>query len=106
MRITAWRSLAKARTVSSPGATPSSAAKFSTAIPREVRTQSTRSWTISAQADRMLPNSGSISTASFVHIRYFAVRDKQGRYLGTVELTQGVAPFRELQSERRLQQYS
>jgi uncharacterized protein len=44
--------------------------------------------------------------SKFVHIRYFAVRDNQGRYLGTVELTQNVAPLRELQGERRLLQYS
>jgi DUF438 domain-containing protein len=42
----------------------------------------------------------------FVHIRYFAVRDKQGDYLGTVELTQDIAPLRELQGEKRLLQYS
>lgn len=44
--------------------------------------------------------------SKFVHIRYFAVRDKQGGYLGTVELTQNVAPLRELEGERRLLQYS
>lgn len=44
--------------------------------------------------------------SKFVHIRYFAVRDKQGGYLGTVELTQNVAPLRELAGERRLLQYS
>ncbi len=38
----------------------------------------------------------------FVHIRYFAVRDKQGDYLGTIELTQDIAPLRELQGEKRL----
>jgi DUF438 domain-containing protein len=38
----------------------------------------------------------------FVHIRYFAVRDKQGDYLGTVELTQDIAPLRKLQGEKRL----
>lgn len=37
-----------------------------------------------------------------VHIRYFAVRDKQGGYLGTVELTQDIAPLRGLQGEKRL----
>ncbi len=42
----------------------------------------------------------------FVHIRYFAVRDKQGRYLGTVELTQDIAPLRALQGDRRLLEYS
>lgn len=42
----------------------------------------------------------------FVHIRYFAVRGSQGDYLGTVELTQDVAPLRELLGERRLLEYS
>jgi len=38
----------------------------------------------------------------FVHIRYFAVRDQGGDYLGTLEVTQDVAPLRELEGERRL----
>ena len=38
----------------------------------------------------------------FVHIRYFAVRDDQGEYLGTLEVTQDIAPLRELEGERRL----
>jgi len=42
----------------------------------------------------------------FVYIRYFAVRDKEGKYLGTVELTQDIAPLRELAGERRLLQYN
>lgn len=41
----------------------------------------------------------------FVHIRYFAVRDRAGKYLGTLELTQDLAPLRELQGERRLLEY-
>ena len=41
----------------------------------------------------------------YVHIRYFAVRDPQGTYLGTLELTQDVAPLRKLEGERRLLQY-
>lgn len=41
----------------------------------------------------------------FVHIRYFAVRDEAGRYLGTLELTQDLAPLRALKGERRLLQY-
>lgn len=41
----------------------------------------------------------------FVHIRYFAVRDKAGNYLGTVELTQDIAPLRKLEGERRLLEY-
>jgi len=42
----------------------------------------------------------------FIHIRYFAVRDKQGKYLGTVELTQDIAPLRALTGERRLLEYN
>jgi uncharacterized protein len=41
-----------------------------------------------------------------VHICYFAVRDKEGKYLGTVELTKDIAPLRELAGERRLLQYN
>ncbi|GIU80471.1 MAG: hypothetical protein KatS3mg005_3709 [Bryobacteraceae bacterium] len=41
----------------------------------------------------------------FVHIRYFAVRDDQGRYLGTLEVTQDVTRIRALEGERRLLQY-
>ncbi len=41
----------------------------------------------------------------FVHIRYFAVRNEQGNYLGTVELTQNLAPLRQLSGERRLLAY-
>jgi hypothetical protein len=38
----------------------------------------------------------------FVHIRYFAVRDAEGRYLGCLETTQDLTPLRALQGERRL----
>ncbi len=39
----------------------------------------------------------------FVHIRYFAVRDPEsGDYLGTLEVTQDIAPLRALDGERRL----
>jgi DUF438 domain-containing protein len=38
----------------------------------------------------------------FVHIRYFAVRDERGEYLGTLEVTQDIAPLRALEGERRL----
>ena len=44
--------------------------------------------------------------SKFVHIRYFAVRNEAGEYLGTVELTQDLAPLRKLQGERRLLQYA
>ena len=38
----------------------------------------------------------------FIHIRYFALRDKDGRYCGTLEVTQDVTAIRALQGERRL----
>jgi DUF438 domain-containing protein len=38
----------------------------------------------------------------FVHIRYFAVRDPSGAYLGTLEVTQDVTGIRALSGERRL----
>ncbi len=41
----------------------------------------------------------------FVHIRYFAVRDPEGRYLGTLEVTQDLTRLRQLEGERRLLQY-
>ena len=44
-------------------------------------------------------------TGRFVHIRYFAVRDGEGRYLGTLEVTQDVGKIRALAGERRLLEY-
>ncbi|MGB9610781.1 MAG: DUF438 domain-containing protein [Bryobacteraceae bacterium] len=41
----------------------------------------------------------------FVHIRYFAVRDGAGRYLGTLEVTQDITRIRTLEGERRLLEY-
>lgn len=41
----------------------------------------------------------------FVHIRYFAVRDAGGEYLGTLEVTQDISKLRALSGERRLLQY-
>ena len=38
----------------------------------------------------------------FVHIRYFAMRDDAGAYLGTLEVTQDLTRLRELTGERRL----
>lgn len=40
----------------------------------------------------------------FVHIRYFAVRE-DGRYLGTLEVTQDLTRLRALEGERRLLEY-
>jgi len=41
----------------------------------------------------------------FVHIRYFAVRDAQRNYVGTLEVTQDITRLRALEGERRLLQY-
>jgi uncharacterized protein len=41
----------------------------------------------------------------FVHIRYFAVRDAERRYLGTLEVTQDASKIRALTGERRLLEY-
>lgn len=41
----------------------------------------------------------------FIHIRYFALRDAAGEYLGTMEVSQDVTGIRALQGERRLLQY-
>jgi uncharacterized protein len=41
----------------------------------------------------------------FVHIRYFAVRSEDGRYLGTLEVTQDVTNIRTLEGQRRLLEY-
>ena len=38
----------------------------------------------------------------FIHIRYFAMRDEEGDYRGTVEVVQDVTHIRELEGERRL----
>lgn len=38
----------------------------------------------------------------FVLIRYYAVRDNEGNYLGTLEVTQNIKPLRDLEGEKRL----
>lgn len=38
----------------------------------------------------------------FVHIRYFALRDSNGAYRGTLEVSQDLTPLRALEGERRL----
>jgi DUF438 domain-containing protein len=37
-----------------------------------------------------------------VHIRFFAVRDPEGKYIGTVEVVQDVTDIQKLQGEKRL----
>jgi len=45
------------------------------------------------------------SQGRFIQIRYFAVRDRGGKYLGTLEVTQDVTEIRQLDGERRLLSY-
>jgi PAS domain S-box-containing protein len=40
-----------------------------------------------------------------VYIRYFAVRDKAGRYLGTLEATQDITEIKKIEGEKRLLDY-
>jgi len=40
-----------------------------------------------------------------VHITYFAVRDKSGRHLGTLETTQDITDIKQLEGEKRLLEY-
>jgi DUF438 domain-containing protein len=37
-----------------------------------------------------------------IHIRYFAVRDKNGKYLGTLEVSQDVTGIKKIEGEKRL----
>lgn len=39
---------------------------------------------------------------AYALIRYFAVRDEHGTYLGTVEVTQNIAPLQKISGEKRL----
>ena len=38
----------------------------------------------------------------FIHIRYFALRDKEGTYQGCIEVSQNVTHIRSLEGEKRL----
>jgi PAS domain S-box-containing protein len=40
-----------------------------------------------------------------VYIRYFAVRNKAGRYLGTLEVTQDITEIKKIEGEKRLLDY-
>ena len=37
-----------------------------------------------------------------IHIRYFAVRNKNGKYLGTMEVTQDITDIKKIEGEKRL----
>ncbi len=38
----------------------------------------------------------------YIHIRYYAVRDAAGAYLGTLEVTQNIAPIQKISGDKRL----
>jgi PAS domain S-box-containing protein len=40
-----------------------------------------------------------------IYIRYFAVRDKAGKYLGTLEASQDITEIKEIEGEKRLLEY-
>jgi DUF438 domain-containing protein len=42
----------------------------------------------------------------FIYIEYFAMRGKEGEYLGTIEFTQDLTHMRKLEGEQRLLSYS
>ncbi len=54
--------------------------------------------------------SGSRNVAEFwidlkeckIYIRYFAVRDKNGKYIGTLEVTQNITNLQKITGEKRL----
>jgi hypothetical protein len=37
-----------------------------------------------------------------IHIRYFAVRDKNGKYLGTMEVTQDLTDIKKIEGQKKL----
>ena len=44
--------------------------------------------------------------SKFIHIRYFALRDENNEYKGTIEVSQDVTEIRSLQGERRLVEWN
>ncbi len=40
-----------------------------------------------------------------IYIRYFAVRDKEGKYLGTLEVGQDITDIKQIEGEKRLLEY-
>jgi DUF438 domain-containing protein len=41
-----------------------------------------------------------------IYIEYFALRGEQGEYLGTLEVSHNIAPYRELEGEQRILSYT
>src|SRR4030042_1288910 len=52
------------------------------------------------QPKRHLQASGRLQ--SLIHIRYFAVRDRKGKYLGCLEATQDITGIKRIEGEKRL----
>ncbi|MFW9905548.1 MAG: PAS domain-containing protein [Candidatus Thorarchaeota archaeon] len=42
------------------------------------------------------------SKGKFIHIHYFAIRDKTRKYQGTLEVTQDITKLKKLEGEQRL----
>jgi len=40
-----------------------------------------------------------------IYIRYFAIRDRAGKYLGTLEATQDITEIKRIEGEKRLKEY-
>jgi DUF438 domain-containing protein len=38
----------------------------------------------------------------FIHIRYYPVRDNEGKYRGTIEVSQDITEIKKLEGEKRL----
>jgi len=38
----------------------------------------------------------------FIYIRYFAIRDQEGKYMGTLEFTQNIKPIQALEGQKRI----
>jgi DUF438 domain-containing protein len=38
----------------------------------------------------------------YVYIRYFAIRNEKGEYLGVIEVTQDIGPIQKISGEKRL----
>lgn len=49
-----------------------------------------------------MSSSKEYSYGRLVLIRYFAVRDKDGNYLGTLEVTQDITDIKKIEGEKRL----
>ncbi len=96
MPTTASRSSRKARTESSRAAGPSLAGRCRTAILREASTWWNGSSSDFREGRQNVAEFWIQFPGRFVHIRYFAVRSEDGRYLGTLEVTQDVDQIRAL----------